>query len=102
MKSPSPFQYYAQFLTAGGSATDETELDTSSFMFVIDSISNMTCPNKKTIKRFYKIGDTSGNMDTCFQVILVNDNIAPTALCKDITVNLEPNGMVTMIIVVEL
>ncbi|MBK6664906.1 MAG: HYR domain-containing protein [Saprospiraceae bacterium] len=94
--APSPFQYYAQFLTAGGSATDETELDTSSFMFVIDSISNMTCPNKKTIKRFYKIGDTSGNMDTCFQVIIVNDNIAPTALCKDITVNLEPNGMVTI------
>ncbi len=94
--APAPFQYYAQFLAAGGSATDETMLDTSTFMFVIDSISNMTCEHHKTIKRFYKIGDTNGNMDTCFQIINVNDNTPPIARCKNITVNLESNGMVTI------
>ena len=93
---PDAFQYYAQFLAAGGSATDETALDTSTFMHVVDSIQNLVCTNKYTVKRFYKIGDTNGNMDTCFQIINVNDTTPPTALCKDITVNLEPNGMVSI------
>ncbi|MBK8624304.1 MAG: HYR domain-containing protein [Saprospiraceae bacterium] len=95
-QEPSPYNYYTQFLAAGGIATDETSLDTSTFMFVVDSTTNLGCANHKTIKRFYKIGDTNGNMDTCFQIINVNDTTPPIALCKDITVNLEPNGMVTI------
>jgi hypothetical protein len=94
--APSPFQFYQQFLAAGGSAMDETMLDTSTFMHVIDSTFNMTCTHRKTIKRFYKIGDTNGNMDTCFQIINVNDTILPTVICQDLTVNLEPNGMVSI------
>lgn len=95
-QAPTPFLFYQQFLAAGGSAMDETMLDTSTFMHVIDSTFNMTCTHRKTIKRFYKIGDTNGNMDTCFQIINVNDTTPPTAICQDLTVNLEPNGMVSI------
>jgi uncharacterized protein YfcZ (UPF0381/DUF406 family) len=95
-QAPNPFVFYQQFLAAGGTAMDETMLDTSTFMHVIDSTFNMTCANRKTIKRFYKIGDTNGNMDTCFQIINVNDTTPPTAICQNITVNLEPNGMVSI------
>jgi hypothetical protein len=54
-EAPAPFQFYQQFVAAGGIATDETMLDTSTFMHVIDSTFNMTCTNRKTVKRFYKI-----------------------------------------------
>ena len=35
----------------------------------------MTCP--KLILEFYSIKDVSGNVNTCSQLVIVNDNIAP-------------------------
>ncbi len=87
---PAPYPHFLQFQAAGGSASDDIELDTSTFMFVRDTITSMTFPNKKTIKRYYKIGDSNGNMDTCFQVIIINDTVLPTISCpsnRDIDLN---------------
>lgn len=79
--APLPYSTFVLFQAAGGSASDETLLNPSSFMFVKDSIAIMTFPNKKTIHRYYKIADNVGNMDTCFQVISINDTVLPGITC---------------------
>lgn len=79
--APFPYATFVLFQAAGGSASDETLLNTSSFMFVKDSIATMIFPNKKTIHRYYKIADNVGNMDTCFQVISINDTVLPGITC---------------------
>lgn len=92
----SPYEYYLQYTAAGGSATDETELDTSTFGWVEDIDTSLSCPD--TIVRFYRIADTNGNFDTCSQILIVYDTLAPTAICKDVSVNLDANGQVTITI----
>lgn len=91
--APLPYSDLDEFLVAGGSVSDETQLDSTSFAFVRDSVINMRCLHDKTIRRYYSIGDNSGNRDTCYQIIIIKDNVAPTARCKDITVDLDGSGM---------
>jgi len=38
------------------------------------------------------VTDTSGNTDTCTAIVTVEDNIAPNAICQDITVQLDATG----------
>ncbi|MBK9513826.1 MAG: hypothetical protein IPO05_09425 [Flavobacteriales bacterium] len=38
------------------------------------------------------VTDTNGNVSTCTATVTVVDNIAPTALCQNVTVNLDANG----------
>ncbi|MBK8557233.1 MAG: HYR domain-containing protein [Lewinellaceae bacterium] len=40
--------------------------------------------------------DQSGNTASCSAIITVNDNIAPNAICQDVTVVLGPSGTVTV------
>jgi len=40
--------------------------------------------------------DLSGNADTCQARIHIEDTVAPTALCQDITLNLDTNGEATI------
>ena len=39
------------------------------------------------------VSDESGNQSTCSAAISVQEGVAPTAQCKDITINLDANGM---------
>jgi hypothetical protein len=59
-----------------------------------DVITNQICTNKFIITRTYQATDICGNARTCTQTITVNDNVAPTALCKDLTVYLNSFGTV--------
>ncbi|MCZ2102520.1 MAG: T9SS type A sorting domain-containing protein [Chitinophagales bacterium] len=94
--APAPLADFDAFLAAGGTATDDIQLDSASFAFVKDSLRSETCAHQKTIWRYYSIGDNSGNRDTCYQVVLINDNIAPEARCKDVTVHIDATGMATL------
>ena len=38
------------------------------------------------------ITDNTGNTDTCIATVTVEDNIPPTVICKDLTVQLDENG----------
>lgn len=49
-------------------------------------------PNNVTLT----VTDDSGNMSTCIAVVTVEDVTAPVAVCMDITVELDINGMVTI------
>ena len=46
--------------------------------FVSDANSSQTCANRYTVTRTYKATDICGNMQTCTQIITVNDQTAPT------------------------
>ena len=55
--------------------------------FVNDVITNQSCTNNFTLTRTYLATDACGNSATCSQIITVNDQIPPVALCKNITVD---------------
>ena len=42
------------------------------------------------------VTDNNGNSSTCTANVTIEDNVLPTALCNDITVQLDANGMVTI------
>ncbi|MEM7186193.1 MAG: HYR domain-containing protein [Bacteroidota bacterium] len=49
-------------------------------------------PNPVTLT----VTDVNGNVSTCTAIVTVEDNIPPVAVCQDITVFLDANGMVTI------
>ena len=40
----------------------------------------------------WMVTDASGNMDSCYQTVTIADDDPPTAICKDITIELDANG----------
>ncbi|MEP0266150.1 BspA family leucine-rich repeat surface protein [Dokdonia sp.] len=42
------------------------------------------------------VDDGSGNIDTCTTMVTVEDNIAPTINCQDITIDLDMSGTITL------
>ena len=74
---PAAYSNYAEFLAAGGSATDNNGIDQATFALVSESSDNNSCP--ETISRVYTISDTNGNSSECTQFIIVNDEIDPVA-----------------------
>ena len=73
---PTPFTSWAAFLAAGGSATDNCAIDTSTFVWDKDDDSG-SCPY--TITRTYKIEDLCGNDTKIDQIFIVDDQTPPTA-----------------------
>lgn len=43
------------------------------------------------------ITDPGGNMSSCTAIVTVEDNVDPMAVCQDITINLDSNGMATIV-----
>ncbi|MEY3368615.1 MAG: hypothetical protein RI973_1770, partial [Bacteroidota bacterium] len=74
-----PYSSWAAFTTAGGSASDNCTLDTSSFVLVSAVSNGASCPEQVT--RTYRIEDLCGNMITCTQTVTVDDNTNPVINC---------------------
>ena len=70
---PEIYANYAAFAAAGGTATDNHQIDESS-LTVTETVET-GCPT--TITRTYSIKDMTGNEGTCTQVITVEDKTAP-------------------------
>jgi hypothetical protein len=51
------------------------------------------CGNNFTIERSYQARDAAGNTNGCVQMITVHDTTPPVAICTNITVNLDANGL---------
>ena len=54
----------------------------------------LSCP--ETITRTYSVTDSCGNSISVIQLITIDDITSPTALCQDITVQLDGTGNVTI------
>ena len=74
---PAILTTYADFVNAGGSASDNCGLDETTFAF--SESSSGSCP--QTITRTYSIADTCGNIGQCVQTITVGDVTPPTINC---------------------
>jgi len=68
---------YGEFTAAGGIATDNCEIDPSSFILLSENTDGNSCP--EVITRTYQISDDNGNSQSCTQTITVDDDIPPTA-----------------------
>lgn len=80
-----------------GTATATDICDASPVITSSDEIVPSGCPNVFTINRTWIATDDCGNSGTCLQVIVVDDNTPPVALCQNITVSLNGNGMITVL-----
>jgi hypothetical protein len=74
--SPAKYIDLAAFIAAGGSVSDTNSgINSASFSWVSDVSDNNTCP--ETITRTYLIDNNCGNGQTCEQIIIIDDTIAP-------------------------
>jgi len=83
---PSKYANLNEFLNAGGNATDNCEINESSFVMLEETDDGKSCP--KTITRTYQIADICDNIATCTQTIIVDDTISPELTCPG-TINVE-------------
>jgi hypothetical protein len=82
---PAAYSNYAEFVTSGGTATDNNGIDQATFALVSETSDNNSCP--ETISRVYTISDTDGNASECTQLIIINDDINPVlTVPADVTV----------------
>ncbi len=59
-------------------------------------ITTFGCDNAGENEVILTIEDTSGNISTCTAIVTVNDTISPTAICQNLTVSLDQNGLATI------
>jgi gliding motility-associated-like protein len=79
-------------VTITGADIDNGSTDNCGIVSMVASPNTFDCtdvgPNTVTLT----VIDGSGNSNTCTAVVTVEDNVAPTALCQDITVQLNAAG----------
>ncbi|MCB0553993.1 MAG: hypothetical protein KDD02_10610, partial [Phaeodactylibacter sp.] len=77
-------------VTSANIGSNSTDACGIAFLFIDNS--NFSCadvgPNTVTLTAI----DVNSNVSTCTAVVRVEDNVAPAALCQDITVQLDANG----------
>ena len=63
-----------------------------------DSLSqrDFDCDDVGVVSVVVQVTDVNGNTATCVSNVTVEDNIAPTAVCQDITVQLDANGQASI------
>ena len=59
-------------------------------------VSSFDCSNVGANNVVLTVTDTNGNTSSCTAVVTVEDNVAPTAVCQNITVQLDANGNATI------
>ncbi|MDW3648635.1 MAG: HYR domain-containing protein [Bacteroidia bacterium] len=55
------------------------------------------CSDIGTHNIIVEVIDTAGNSNTCAATIVIADNLPPTAICQDLTVQLDVNGLATIL-----
>ncbi|MBK8966930.1 MAG: HYR domain-containing protein [Lewinellaceae bacterium] len=81
-----PYTSLAGFEAANGTADDNCGINASSFVLLSEISDDNSCP--EVVTRTYQVADLCGNVSSCVQTVTIDDEIPPTALCQDITVEL--------------
>ncbi len=85
----------AGFEAANGTADDNCGINENSFELLSEVSDGETCP--EVVTRTYQVADLCGNVSSCVQTVTINDETPPTAICQNITVELDENtGTVTV------
>ena len=77
--APLPFGSYSEFTAAGGTASDNCEIDEESFMWISTDSLVGTC--SETYTYTYLIADLCGNTDTCTHRVFKGDILPPELIC---------------------
>lgn len=77
--------------TGTATATDNCGVNGITFTDVSSS-PLPSCPQAYTLTRTWTATDVNGNSSACLQVLTIEDNVAPVAVCQDLTVQLDANG----------
>jgi len=89
-------------LDANGNATitpadvDGGSSDACGIASTTIDVSAFDCSNVGANNVILTVTDNNGNVSTCTAVVTVEDNVAPTAVCQNITVQLDANGNATI------
>ncbi|MCK5840278.1 MAG: hypothetical protein KAG99_10540, partial [Bacteroidales bacterium] len=75
---PSSYTNWTEFVTTGGSATDNCGIDETTFTLTDEQISG-NCPT--IVTRSYQVADSCGNTDECTQIFTINDLTPPEIIC---------------------
>ena len=78
--------------TITGSDIDNGSNDACGIASLIPSQTNFNCSNIGINNIELIVTDNNGNQSSCFSDVTVEDNIAPTATCQNVTVNLDASG----------
>jgi uncharacterized protein YrzB (UPF0473 family) len=81
-------------ITAG--QIDNGSTDNCGIQSISVSPSTFDCSNVGANTVTLSVLDVNGNVGTCDATVTVEDNVAPTAICQDITVQLDANGEVVI------
>ncbi|MDB4088877.1 hypothetical protein N9544_04545, partial [Flavobacteriales bacterium] len=87
--------------SSGNTTIDSSDVDNGSSSgcnsFTLSlSNSTFTCANIGPNSVTLYITDANQNIDSCFSTVIVSDTISPTAICQNITVQLDGSGNVTI------
>ncbi len=77
-EAPAPYSSFAEFESAGGSATDDDGINEASFVMIDEDVWGV-CPI--VITRTYYIEDNLGNASLCTHTIEIIDDIPPNIIC---------------------
>ena len=90
-------------LDASGNATisaidiDNGSSDACGIASMVVNPNAFTCANVGANTVTLTVTDNNGNVSTCNATVTVEDNINPTAVCQDITVQLDASGVLTIL-----
>lgn len=90
-----------QLDAAGNASVTAAQVDNGSYdncaiASITVSPNTFTCANVGSNSVTLTVTDVNGNMSTCGSTVTVQDNIAPTAVCKNVTVQLDASGNVSI------
>jgi hypothetical protein len=74
------------------SAVDNGSSDACGIASLVLSQTNFACSEVGTNTETLTVTDVNGNVTTCTTTITVEDNVAPVAICQDVTVQLDATG----------
>jgi regulation of enolase protein 1 (concanavalin A-like superfamily) len=78
--------------STNGQAVDNGSTDACGIQSLVLSQTSFDCSEVGNNAETLTVTDVNGNVSTCSTTVTVQDNVAPNALCQDVTVQLSPTG----------
>ena len=82
--------------TIAEDSVDNNSTDACGNLSFDTDITSFDCSSVSPVTVTLTVSDNSGNTATCTSSVSIEDNVAPVAVCKDITVQLDATGVATI------
>ena len=82
--------------TIAEDSVDNNSTDACGNLSFDTDVTDFDCSSVSPVTVTLTVSDNSGNTATCTSSVSIEDNVAPVAVCKDITVQLDATGVATI------